>query len=352
MVLWQRFSAEGLDFVLWGLFSRYRTFVSEEAAPNTLVATLHAFDPDGDHVSYSILEGNREGNVIIDSEKGIIRLGSNLLPKHHGAEYVLYVTATDDNASGDPHSLTSTTTVVVTVDDVNQNKPVFHQCAQYRHHAVVLENQPPGTFVLQVEAKDADVGVNGQVKYGSFITRALFLHSASIRTQVFNMLFAGLVYTLLPFYPRVNRDSAYVRVFISDVNDNQPAFTRTWDPLLPLSVPLIQTKVSKGIIRMNAKICYQITAGNNGGALDVDPETGAVFIFQPLNYEEVPVYELTVLASDGKWEDYATVMINVLNKNDEAPVFSQNEYQGHIMEELSHLPVLVLQTKMTENKEP
>ncbi|XP_053305782.1 neural-cadherin-like [Spea bombifrons] len=144
----------------------YRTFVSEEAAPNTLVATVHAFDPDGDHVTYSILEGNKEGSFIIDSEKGIIRLGSNLLPKHHGAEYVLYVTATDDNASGGPHSLTSTTTVVVTVDDVNQNKPVFHQCAQYHHHAVVLENQPPGTFVLQGEAKDADVGVNSQVKYG------------------------------------------------------------------------------------------------------------------------------------------------------------------------------------------
>lgn len=42
----------------------------------------------------------------------------------------------------------------------------FHQCQHYREHASVLENQPVGTFVLQVEATDADEGANGRVKYG------------------------------------------------------------------------------------------------------------------------------------------------------------------------------------------
>lgn len=31
---------------------------------------------------------------------------------------------------------------------------------------MVQENQPPGTQVLRVQAHDADMGVNGQVKYG------------------------------------------------------------------------------------------------------------------------------------------------------------------------------------------
>lgn len=38
------------------------------------------------------------------------------------------------------------------------------QCQNY--NAAVLENQPPGTFVLSVQAYDADMGVNGEVKYG------------------------------------------------------------------------------------------------------------------------------------------------------------------------------------------
>lgn len=42
-------------------------------------------------------------------------------------EYVLNVTATDDNASGGPHPLSSVAQVIVGVDDVNNNKPVFEK---------------------------------------------------------------------------------------------------------------------------------------------------------------------------------------------------------------------------------
>lgn len=44
--------------------------MSEDAAPNTLVATVQAFDPDGDRVTYEISEGNKEGNFVIDPQKG------------------------------------------------------------------------------------------------------------------------------------------------------------------------------------------------------------------------------------------------------------------------------------------
>lgn len=40
------------------------------------------------------------------------------------------------------------------------------QCQQYRESTSVLENQPAGTFVLQVHAVDADEGSNGRVTYG------------------------------------------------------------------------------------------------------------------------------------------------------------------------------------------
>lgn len=49
---------------------RYRTFVSEDAGPNTLVATVLAKDPDGDGITYKISAGNEEGNFVIDSQKG------------------------------------------------------------------------------------------------------------------------------------------------------------------------------------------------------------------------------------------------------------------------------------------
>lgn len=56
-------------------------------------------------------------------------------------------------------------------------------------------------------------------------------------------------------------------------------------------------------------------------------------------------YKLHVLASDGKWEDYTAVTVNVVNKNDEAPVFTVNEYYGSVTEELDGSPVFVLQVQ-------
>lgn len=59
-----------LTLVKLNFLCRYRTFVSEDAGPNTLVATVLAKDPDGDAIIYSITAGNEEGNFVIDSQKG------------------------------------------------------------------------------------------------------------------------------------------------------------------------------------------------------------------------------------------------------------------------------------------
>lgn len=59
-----------VDCVFCMCFIRYRTFVSEDAGPNTLVATVLAKDPDGDGITYKITTGNEEGNFVIDSQKG------------------------------------------------------------------------------------------------------------------------------------------------------------------------------------------------------------------------------------------------------------------------------------------
>ncbi|KAG8437377.1 hypothetical protein GDO86_008174 [Hymenochirus boettgeri] len=668
----------------------YRTFVSEDAGPNALIATVHAFDPDGDRVTYDILEGNKEGNFIIDPQKGLIHLHSSLLPRHHETEYVLFVTATDDNSSGGPQSLTSTATVIVRVDDINNNKPIFHKCADYRDRAAVMENQPPGTSVLQVEARDADYGINGQVKYGivhregtlpaftinpdtgivttvqsfdrekqkeypitikstdqaaepliglcqmnilildendndpsfennryeyflredtnvgtsflrvaahdadygvnstvtystvgeeplifkvnsstgwlyvnhpisqkplitqeviatdggnrstkvevavrvtdaqnqhpiwekdryevvvpenivrdtpvvtvkaisllgdprvtynledglvpesnmpvrfyltvnreegsasvliaepldyettkyfiltiraqnvapfplaafttvyinvtdvndnvpfftSSIYEASVMEGLGVGTFVLQVsatdqdlglngeitysvledrngdhaLFhidpqTGFIFTASVFdreakdaylleirssdgsesarpgkHGQPNSDTAYVRIFISDVNDNKPSFTQSTyyvnvDEDQDVESIVITATAYDPDEGMNAKIRYQITAGNDGGVLDMDPDTGSIFIFQPLDYEMVQTYELTLLASDGKWENYATATITVINKNDEAPIFSLNEYHGSVVEEQAKLPFLVLQVSATD----
>lgn len=48
----------------------YKTFLSEDAGPDTLVAIVHANDPDGDGVSYAITGGNEDSNFQLDNQKG------------------------------------------------------------------------------------------------------------------------------------------------------------------------------------------------------------------------------------------------------------------------------------------
>ncbi|KAJ3593498.1 hypothetical protein NHX12_005832, partial [Muraenolepis orangiensis] len=79
----------------------YRTFVSEDAGPNTLVATVLAKDPGGDSITYKITKGNDEGNLSSTARK----------------------------------------------------------CQLYRERTSVLENQAVNSFVLQVQAVDADEGL-------------------------------------------------------------------------------------------------------------------------------------------------------------------------------------------------
>lgn len=51
-------------------FFSYKTFLSEDAGPETLVAIVHAKDPDGDGVTYAITGGNEDSNFELDNQKG------------------------------------------------------------------------------------------------------------------------------------------------------------------------------------------------------------------------------------------------------------------------------------------
>lgn len=56
---------------------------------------------------------------------------------------------------------TSTAVVVVFITDVNDNKPIFQDCASYVPK--IEEGAPNGSPVIKVHAIDEDKGVNGQV---------------------------------------------------------------------------------------------------------------------------------------------------------------------------------------------
>lgn len=62
---------------------------------------------------------------LLNSLTGIIKLRRSPPPKLRGPQYVLNVTATDDNIAGGPLPLSSSAQVIVGINDINNNKPVF-----------------------------------------------------------------------------------------------------------------------------------------------------------------------------------------------------------------------------------
>jgi len=108
------------------------------------------------------------GNVVFDREQ---------VDTHH-----VIITCRDFGDS----PLSSSVNVRVVVGDLNDNAPVFPVDS---YTAEVTENGDVGTEVIQVEATDADAGLNGAVSYridGDATVRAALIidsHTGLIRTR-------------------------------------------------------------------------------------------------------------------------------------------------------------------------
>ncbi|XP_067853677.1 neural-cadherin [Heptranchias perlo] len=323
----------------------YRTFVSEDAGPNTLVATVHAKDPDGDGVYYEISAGNEERSFVVDSQKGLIRLCSNPPPRLQGTEYVLHVTATDDNFSGGPHSLSTTALVIVGVNDVNNNKPLFEQCQFYRENASVFENRPLGTFVLQVEATDADEGVNGQVQYG-IMHRDGTLPAFHVHPDT------GIITTAQQFNREQQREYAItvtatdqaaepligicqINIFILDENDNNPKFENIRYEYFLREDTLIGTSFLRVAAHdddqgTNAAITYSVLA-EEPEYFRVNPATGWVYVHQPISQRSHIIRE--IIATDGgNRSSKVELAVTITNVQNQPPQWEEEKYQVVIPE--------------------
>ncbi|XP_037090913.1 cadherin-23-like [Pollicipes pollicipes] len=130
----------------------YTANVYESAAGGSLVRAVVAQDPDTDPISYFIRSPGSTLDVevyqmfTINRQTGVIRLVRQP-PSFAAEDYAFTVVARDT------HNQNDTAAVRVHVIDVNNNRPVFTECDQYRPE--VAENKGAGTAVLRVEATDA-----------------------------------------------------------------------------------------------------------------------------------------------------------------------------------------------------
>nr|XP_033326579.1 protein dachsous [Megalopta genalis] len=304
---------------------------------------------------YEIVSGNHGDAFRLSQHRGrdgVLYLdlqNSGSLDREARSQYHLVIVALDGGAP----PLRSSLHVNVTVQDVNDNPPIFNQT---RYVASVPENATVGTPVLAVNATDSDAGDNGRIEYS--INRR-----QSDREEMFRIdPETGMVYVnkALDFESKerhelviVARDcgaqpleaSAFLSVRVTDVNDNQPAITVIF--LSDDATPKISESAQPGefVARISvsdpdsrteySNATVTLTGGEGHfGLATRDNIIYLVVVERPLDREEKPVYELSVEATDAgtpPLRAVRTFRLLVTDVNDNAPKFGQERYEAHLL---------------------
>ncbi|XP_031558160.1 protocadherin Fat 4-like [Actinia tenebrosa] len=211
------------------LKSVYNARLVESANRGTYVTNVTAVDDDQERgvrslIRYGISAGNTNQVFTIDSLSGVIASAGDL-DRETVPVYTLKVTATDN---GTP-PMTGNATVIVTLDDINDNPPVLSPGDRV---ASVLENQAAGTSIITLSAVDPDADPNrGPYKFDISVTNygkfQLDQSSGLLRTTSSLDRESRDTYNLSIKVTDSGGLSAisYCLITVTDQNDNRPTAT-------------------------------------------------------------------------------------------------------------------------------
>ncbi|MCI4394856.1 hypothetical protein PGIGA_G00173570 [Pangasianodon gigas] len=330
----------------------YEVSLPENSETGSWVGNVVAHDQSATEVTvkYSIFSGNENGAFSIDSNTGdIIVRDQLLLDFEREREVHLVVLAENGRHSG--HAK-----VTVTLQDVNDNAPVFKQ-TYYR--TAVWEGQIPNTYVMQVLAVDADSGMNGQIDYSivdgnqnnAFMidsVRGILATSAVLDREIISS-YKLIVEAKDRGNPALT-GTCIIQVQVVDVNDNRPVIPAMEPLVVPENYPPghIVTQVMAADVDLGSSITYSLAQTEEAnGSFAIDSYSGIITSLKSLDYEEQILHILTIVASDSVHQTEAQITVKVLDVNDNAPVFSQEFYQV-VLPELTPADVFVVAVSATD----
>ena len=241
----------------------YNATISEDKPQGTYIMTVTAVEYDEKEefkmFSYSILDGNVDSAFQIDAITGAIRTAMEL-DRETVPVYQLTVGAID---TGTP-SKTGTTEVVVTLEDVNDNGPMFPPGAD---SGSVPENEGKNYVVMTLSATDPDLGSNP----------ALFTYNLlpSQDAQSFALNSQSGVLTTTKTLDREMQSNYYLDILSSD--GENPAMTAT-STIRIMVEDINDNPSSERNARIEVKAFQSVFPGGSIGVVKpIDADTGDVF---------------------------------------------------------------------------
>ncbi|GAB0087664.1 fat-like cadherin-related tumor suppressor homolog [Sergentomyia squamirostris] len=302
----------------------YEVSIPESAPPNSPIIRLKVSDRDvgkNAQVFLEIVGGNEGGEFRVNPDTGMLYTAVKL-DTETKAFYTLTVSAIDQGNSGTRKQ--SSAKVKINVGDINDNDPVF----EINNSTIwVNENEPAGTNVIKVTAKDRDSGENAYISYSianlndvpfdidhftGMVRTSKLIDYESMRRQYILRIRAsdwGLPYR--------RQAEMQLHIRVRDVNDNRPQFERVEcvvDVLRSASLGVEIFTLSAIDFDAGNMISYRMVAGNEDGCFNLDMSSGVISIGCDLNEVSVSRRELNVTATDGThFADITRVHINLVH---------------------------------------
>ncbi|XP_041360351.1 cadherin-related tumor suppressor-like [Gigantopelta aegis] len=331
--------------------------INENAPAGSSITTVRASSSrSGIRVEYYITEITSTGTVQgryfkIDKSSGIITnvevLDREKLPEKFD------IKAYAAEIGGDT-ARTRSTQVQVTLVDENDTPPIF---VSSFYSKSVPENKPPGHNVFTVDVYDPDQ------------TGSLQLSLSGDGSEDFTIAQDGTVKT----QKRLNRRSrsAYsfealatdgshtskstIDLTVLDENDNEPKFTQ---PMYSFDIPedtnigttVAQISATDDDDDSNGQVTYELESDWGKDKFQLEASLGTITLISQLDFEEVQLYTLKVIAKDGgspQRSSSVTVYMNVNDVNDNTPVFDPMSYSQEMWEN-AHTGATVLNVSATD----
>ncbi|XP_030629396.1 cadherin-10a [Chanos chanos] len=322
------------------------------------VGKLRSDKDRGDGTARYVLSGEGAGTVFrIDEKSGDLH-ATQRLDREEKSSYSLQAQAFNRN-TGLP--LEPATEFVIKIHDINDNAPQFTKAV---YTASVPEMSPVGTFVLEVNATDADDATYGNsAKLVYSILQGQPYFSVEPETGIVRIALPNMDRELRRDYQVViqAKDMAgqmgglsgttVVNITLTDVNDSPPRFSYSSYHLSTYESAEIGSTV--GRIKANdsdegdnAEMRYRIVDGDGKDMFDIitDEMTqeGVIIVKKKLDYESKRVYTVKVEVANvhldpsftnmGPFTDTAIVRVTAKDV-DEPPVFSRNPYVIEVNED-------------------
>ncbi|XP_029422705.1 cadherin-24 [Nannospalax galili] len=327
----------------------YHATVPEMSNVGTSVIQVTAHDADDPSYGnsaklvYTVLDGLPFFSV--DPQTGVVRTAIPNMDRETQEEFLVVIQAKD--MGGHMGGLSGSTTVTVTLSDVNDNPPKFPQSL---YQFSVVETAGPGTLVGRLQAQDPDLGDNALMAYSildgegseafsistdsqgqdglltvrkplDFETR----RSYSFRVEATNTLIDPAYLRRGPF-----KDVASIRVTVQDAPE-PPAFAQaTYHLIVPENKApgtLVGQISASDLDSPASPIRYSILPHSDPErCFSIEPEDGTIRTAVLLDREARVWHNLTVLATEmdsSAQSSRVQVAIQTLDENDNAPQLAE-----------------------------